>query len=169
MAARQFADARKALAALQALKLDSSMLIMLSADLAAAEGRPAEAAQICKGGFVKYPLRKSLLYCEAEYWLQAGKPESALKTVDGPSRYERKDYRLFLLQSKANTVLGQNTQAHRALGEAYMLQGALGAAIDQFELAQRNGGGDHIEQAAIDARLRELRALMAAEMKERLR
>lgn len=169
LAARKFAEARKALVALQALKLDSSMPLMLAADLAAAEGRPGEAAQMCHAAIARYPARQSLVYCEAEFWLAAGQAENALKAVDGPSRYNRQDYRLYLLQAKANTALGRNTPAHRALGEAYMLQGDLGGAIDQLELAQRSGGGDYIEQASIDARLRELRSYLKSEIKERER
>lgn len=169
LAEHKFAEARKELTQLQALKLDTSMIAMLAADLARAEGRADEAAQACHAAIAAYPARQSLVYCEAESWLAAGKPQEALKAVDGPSRYNRQDYRLYMLQAKANTAMGRDTQAHRALAEAYLLQGDLGGAIDQLELAQRGGGGDFIEQASIDARLRELRAYLSAEMKNRER
>lgn len=165
MAEHKFSEAREALGLLQSLKLESPMIFMLSSDLARAEGREREAAEICRRAQAIFPDRPSFLYCEAEALLAGNKPQSALKSLDGPSRLNRKDYRLFLLQAKANTALGFDMQAHQALGEAYFLQGDLAAAIDQFQLAQRTGDGSFVEQAALDARLRELRNLAKEDAK----
>ena len=161
-----FVEAHKALSQLQALKLDSSMPAMLAADLALAEGKAEEAARLCHAAIAPHPGRQSLVYCEAESWLEAGKPELALQAVDAPSRYNRQDYRLYQLQAKANSALGRNAQAHRAQAEVYVLQGDLSGAVDQLQLAQRDGGGDYVEQISIDARLREMRTRLCEEMKE---
>jgi beta-barrel assembly-enhancing protease len=155
----KFVEAHKALTQLQALKPDSSMVATLAADLASAEKHFEEAARICHGAFEQYPARRSTVYCEAEAWLAAGKAQNALTAVDGPLRTNRQDYRLYMLEAKANTALGHDAQAHRSQAEVYVLQGNRSAAIDQLELAQRDRGGNYIEQASIDARLRELRAL----------
>jgi predicted Zn-dependent protease len=155
----RLAEARKALTQLQALKPDSSMVNMLDADIALAEKRFESAAQICHAAFSEFPVRRSLVYCEAEAWLAAGKPQNAFNAVDGSLRTNRQDYRLYVLQAKASTALGRDAEAHRAQAEVYVLQGDISAAIDQLELAQRDRGGDYISQASVDARLRELRAL----------
>jgi beta-barrel assembly-enhancing protease len=156
---RNFPEAQKALAQLQALKPESSMVDMLAADIAQGEKHFEEAARLCHAAQAAYPVRRSLVYCEAEAWMDAGKPDEALKAVDRPLRTNRDDYRLYMLQSKAATTLGRNGLAHRAQAEVYVLQGDLEAAVDQLKLAQRDRSGDYVEQASIDARLRELRNL----------
>jgi predicted Zn-dependent protease len=57
----------------------------------------------------------------------------------------------------AHAQAGQIGAQHQALAEAYTLEGALPAAIDQLELAQRSPGNDFYRASAIDARLRELK------------
>lgn len=156
---RKFDEAQQALKQLQALKPDSSMVDMLAADIAQGARRFDEAARLCRAAQTEYPARRSLVYCEADAWMDAGKPEEALKALDRPLRTIRDDYRLYMLQSKAATALGRNGLAHRAQAEVYVLQGDLDSAVDQLKLAQRDRSGDYVEQASIDARLRELRIL----------
>jgi predicted Zn-dependent protease len=48
---------------------------------------------------------------------------------------------------------------HRSLAEAYLSAGSLSLAIDQLQLALKNGNGDFHDSSAVEARLRELRAL----------
>lgn len=156
---RDFTSAHQALSQLQALKPDSPMADTLAAALASGEGHFEEAARVCQAAAGRYPTRRSTVYCEAEAWLAANRPQEALQAVDGPLRTDRQDYRLYMLQAKAYTALGRDGGAHRAQAEVYVLQGNRAAAIDQLQLAQRDRGGDYIEQASIDARLRELRSL----------
>lgn len=163
----QFAKATEALAGLRKLGLSSPILSRLVADLALAQGNFAEAARNCHDARQLNPGRRSLLYCEAEAWIAAGRAEEALKLVDPYLRVPGSDYRLYALQAKANTLLGRTTPAHRAQAEVYLLQGDFAAAIDQLQLAQRAGGGDYREQSALDARLREVRKLLNENMKDR--
>lgn len=156
----QLDEADKALAELRKLQPDTSMVAMLGADIARAHSRFDEAAGLCAAAAKRYPLRRSAVYCEAESWLAGGKPEDALKVVDPLLRVPSDDYRLYMLQAKAETALGRTALAHRAQAEVYAVQGDLSAAIDQLQLAQRDGGGTFHEQAAIDARLREFRNLV---------
>lgn len=167
LADHQPEEAAKSLARLQALKLDSVLLVSLAADVASARGQHADAAQLCRDARQRFAGRASLQYCEAEAWLAGGQPAQALRVVDPLLRVLSSDYRLYMLQAKANTQLGRSTEAHRAQAEVYALQADYAGAIDQLELARRAGGGDHIEQAAMDARLRELRALHSERLKKR--
>lgn len=167
LADNQLIPAEDALNQLRKLKPDTAMLAQLAADLARAQGRFVDAARSCREARSLYPERRSLLYCEADAWLAAGKAEEALKAVDPFLRGPSNDYRLYVLQARANTALGRNAQAHRAQAEVYLLQGDLNGAIDQLQLAQRDGGGDYMEQAALDARLREVRNRFEEAMKDR--
>ena len=56
---------------------------------------------------------------------------------------------------------------HRSLGELYAIQGNYAAAAEQLTLAQAAKDGDFFEHSAVDSRLREVRALLAEQMRER--
>jgi predicted Zn-dependent protease len=56
---------------------------------------------------------------------------------------------------------------HQALAEIYVLQGSVPAAIEQLRLAQRSGDGDFYQLSAVEARLRNLRALQVEDAKRR--
>ena len=58
-------------------------------------------------------------------------------------------------------------QQHRAQADAYLRQGQLGAAVEQMTLAQQAGDGNFFEQSTVDARLREMRKLLADELREK--
>jgi predicted Zn-dependent protease len=75
--------------------------------------------------------------------------------------------RVYGLLAKSYAALGQRTEQHRALAEFYYLQGGLASAIEQLRFAQTAGDSDFYTLSAVDARLRELRAQQAAELKER--
>ncbi len=167
LADNQLDKATQALSELRKLRPDTSMLAMLAADIERARGHFDLAAKACRDAQKQYPLRRSLVYCEAESWLAGAKPEEALKVVDPLLRGASQDYRLYALQAKANEALGRTTHAHRAQADVYMLQGVLSSALDQLQIAQRAGGGDYMEQAALDARLREVKRLYEDTAKER--
>lgn len=166
LADSQLAEADKAYGELARLTPDTAMLALLGAELERAHGRPAQAARLCADARKRYPARSSLIYCEAESWLAGNLPDNALKVLDPLLRVPASDYRLYILQAKAETALGRTALAHRAQAEVYQLQGDLSAAIDQLQLAQRDGGGSFMEQASIDARLREFKRL-AEERKDK--
>ncbi len=48
-----------------------------------------------------------------------------------------------------------------------MLQGSLPAAIEQLQLARSAGDGDFYQLSVVDARLKELRAQHAEDLKDR--
>jgi predicted Zn-dependent protease len=156
----QLDAADKAYAELRKLNPDTAMLAVLGSDIERGHARFDSAAKLCADARTRYPARRSLIYCETESWLAGGKANDALKVLDPLLRIPNGDYRLYVLQAKAETALGRTALAHRAQAEVYQLQGDLSAAVDQLQLAQRDGGGSFMEQAAIDARLREFKQLM---------
>lgn len=164
---RKFDAAAESLKQVQSLHLHSSMIDHLAADVATASGKPAEAAQICHDAEARYPAVRALVLCEAEAWLTAKQPQKTLDAVEPIIAQDRLDDRFFTLQAKAYAALGKTTEQQRAQAEVYVLMGNTAAAVEQLRLAQLGGGGDRIEQAAIDARLRELRAKLKDEQAER--
>ena len=56
---------------------------------------------------------------------------------------------------------------HRALAEAFALQGQTAGAIEQLEQAQKAGDANFFEMSSIDARLRELRQRLIDELKDK--
>ena len=114
----------------------------------------------------RYPHSRPLLYAHAEALQDAGRSPQALKLLDDGVRLYPRDARLYQLQAKTYASLGKRLLQHQAQGEVYALQGALPAAIEQLQLARSAGDGDFYQLSVVDARLKELRALHAQEMKD---
>ncbi|MDQ8021762.1 MAG: M48 family metalloprotease [Moraxellaceae bacterium] len=161
---RQFEQATTALAKLREFRYPSYMVETLGADLLRAQGKHAEAARVCHDARARWPAQSALMYCETQAWLAANEPQKALDTTGGRILPDSQDYRRYALQAQAYEALGKPALQHRAQAELYVLQGALPAAIDQLQMAQRGGTGDFYEQSIIDARLRELRSRLREEM-----
>ena len=56
---------------------------------------------------------------------------------------------------------------HQSQAEVYALQGSLPAAIEQLQIARAAGDGDFYQLSVVDARLKELRAQHAQELRDR--
>ena len=78
-----------------------------------------------------------------------------------------RDSRLYALQAKSFSALGNRVAMHQALAEQYVLVGAIPAAIEQLQLAQKSGQGDFYLLSTLDARLRELRQRLVERSKFR--
>ena len=77
------------------------------------------------------------------------------------------DALLWELRARTEAALGHRMAQHRSLGELYAIQGNFAASAEQLTLAQGAKDGDFFEMSAVDSRLREVRALLAEQMKER--
>jgi predicted Zn-dependent protease len=73
----------------------------------------------------------------------------------------------YRLLAKSYAAVGRRTDQHRALAEAYYLQGGLAAAVEQLALAQTAADADFYTLSAVDARLRDMRAQLKEELKDR--
>lgn len=56
---------------------------------------------------------------------------------------------------------------HRALAESYFLKGHYVAAADQLQTALQNDNGNFYQLSSIEARLKQVRTLIAEEEKEK--
>lgn len=166
-------EAAAALAGSLARALDDGdgavpMVATLQGEILRAQQRWREAADVCRTALARFPDRLALRYGLAEAQLGAGQSAEAAAGARAALAEHGDDYTLWTLIARAETQAGNDAGRHRAQAEAYRMQGALQAAVEQLELAQRAAGKDFYEASAIDSRLREMRQLLR-EAKENAR
>jgi predicted Zn-dependent protease len=151
---------------LRALNAASPMIEMLDARIRNAARDPAGAAEVLAKARERYPYSRALAYAYISTLQESGKNDEALVVLrDSLVKYPR-DARLYGMQAKTYASLGKRALQHQAQGELYVLQGSLPAAIEQLTLARAAGDGDFYQLSMVDARLKELRAQYALELKD---
>ena len=154
------------IARLRADKVASPMVETLAARARLEQGDAAGALAVLKAAMQRYPYRRSVLYAMLATLQEAGRYDEVLATIAEPLRLYPRDPKLQEALAKAYAGQGKRLLQHQALAEFYFLQGSLPAAIEQLQFAQSSGDGNFYEQSAVDARLKELRAEHAQEVKE---
>ncbi len=167
--AKDVAAAQKEVDALLTLKASSPMIAGLAAEARIAAGDRAGALTLYRNALQRYPHSKSLSYGYARGLLAGRQYEQSLSFLESQLQLYSSDYKLYGLQAETFAALGKRLQQHRSQAEFYLLQGQLGAAVEQLQFAQQAGDGSFFEQSAVDARLRELRKLQVEEAKEKKR
>lgn len=167
LAVRRLADAEREMALLRKLKPVSAMIEGLEADILLARGDKGAAVKVFHEGRMRFPQSRRLLYGEAGALIDAGRPADALNLVKAEILTTPGNGVLWELRARAESALDLRMAQHRSLGELYAIQGSYAASVEQFTLAQSAKDGDFFEHSAVDSRLREVRALLAEQMKER--
>jgi len=162
---REFARAQQEIVPLR--KTPSAIIANLDCHLAEVAGNSNNALKCYQEARRAYPGYRALFYGHAEQLLRARQPAAALQLIDARLLAYPDDARLYRLQAQAYAAQGNNLLQHRAQGEAYARTGQLGAAVEQFQIALKAGGGDFYQMSAIEARLRDLRSLMAQRDRKR--
>ncbi|MDR2165765.1 MAG: M48 family metalloprotease [Zoogloeaceae bacterium] len=134
----------------------SAMVERLFAEARLRQNDADEGLRRYRNAIARFPDVPALTRGYAEALLQQGKREEGLRFLETHLR-AGPDAHLYRIKARFHASGGEIAQHHYALGEAYALEGALLAAIEQLELAQRSTGGNFYEQSAIDARLRQLK------------
>jgi beta-barrel assembly-enhancing protease len=161
-------DAAEAqLAELRRQKVASPMIETLAAELRVRRDDAAGAEKILRHAAAQYPLDRAITYALAETLLDDHRADETLKLTTVDLQTYSADARIYTLQARAYALLGRQLQEHRSLAEAYRLQGQLPEAVEQLQLAQRSPDGDFYERSQVDARLREMKALLAEDMKRK--
>lgn len=165
--ARNYSAAGVQLSELRRLGVESAMVETLAAELSMRRGDVPGAVRILSNAALRYPLERAIAYALVESRLAAGQAQEALRATVADLQIYPSDFRMHGLQAKTYSLLGRRLQQHRAQGEAYVLQGLLMPAIEQFELAQRAPDGDFYEHSQVDARLRELKHRQLEEARQK--
>jgi predicted Zn-dependent protease len=135
------------------------MFDVLALQLKLAARQSEAALDACRGGLRSFPNHRALIHGCAETMLQAGAAAEALSLVSAALKSRDNDPHLYMLQAQAYAALGKIVPQHRALAEAYALQGNLTEAVVQLQIALKTRDGDFYQLSMAEARLRQLRAL----------
>jgi len=135
----------------------SPLIERLQAEAKVKRGNVEGGLAAFKSALARFPEARAIVYSYADALLGTRRTEEALRLLEQSSRQHNQDTRLYKLLAEANAQAGHMGAHHQALAEAYVLDGALPAAIEQLELAQKSPGNDFYRASAIDARLRELK------------
>ncbi len=156
--AGQIEQADAALARLDALGVQSPLLVSLAMQVEQALGRSDRAIARGKAALKSHAAHRPLAYTYAQVLLHAQQPAEALRFLDEQLLTWAEDATLYALKARAHAALGQRLQAHLAQAEAHARQGEYAAAIEQLQLATRSGNRDFHLLSIAEARLRELKA-----------
>ena len=163
------AEAAAELARLHAAHAASAMVELLDARVRQAAGERATADQLLARAAERYPDSRAVAYARISAMQAEGKNDAALAALREAMRLYPRDARLYALQAQSYAALGKRLLQHQAQGEAYALEGSLPAAIEQLQIARAAGDGDFYQLSMVDARLKELRARHADELREQKR
>ncbi len=166
LSVRRLADADREMVEVRKRHETSAMVAGLEGDLRLAHGDPAGAAQVFREARGRFPQSRRLLYGELEALIDAGRPAEALTAVKAEVQTTPDSATLWELRARAEAALGKRLAQHRSLAELYTIRGNYAAAVEQLTFAQSAGDGDFFEQSAVDSRLREVRVLLAEQLRE---
>jgi predicted Zn-dependent protease len=164
--ARRPKEAQAELQRARAAGAAGPMVETLAARVRLALGDRAGAAALLGEAHARFPHSRPLLYAQAEALQEAGRNPQALTLLTDSLRVYPRDARLHQLQAKNYAALGKRSLQHQAQAEVYVLQGSLPAAIEQLQLSRAAGDGDFYQNSVVDARLKELRAQHARDLKD---
>ena len=134
--------------------------------MALVSGDAEGALKIAQEGAARFTGARALVHLQAEAMLALRDYGRAVSFLEEQLALERSDRVAWRLMAKALEGLGRTAQAHRASAEAYVLDGAWLAAIEQLQLARKAGGLDFYAASQLDVRIKELQALHTREQEE---
>lgn len=164
---REFERAKSELGALKAKGVDHPMIEALLGQLYLQSDAVDAAVKHLELAFLRFPNHTQLAYDLPEALIRQKQPKRALTLVEASIGKQPNDATLFALAARASAELGEKLKQHRYLGEQYHRQGALRAALDQFELASKAGDGDYYAASFVEARAREVKREIALAERER--
>jgi predicted Zn-dependent protease len=150
---------------LRKLAPPNAMITVLEGRLKLAQKDREGALKIFAEGMKAFPDSRTLGYEYAEVLLSLGRADAALATLDAQLLKDQNDGRLYELQAKAYEAQGKMALSHKVLAEALLSRGNVMGAIEQLQLAQRSADADFYDSSSIEARLRELQAIVARAQK----
>lgn len=154
------ARAVKELAALRAMAVDHPMIDLLASRLRVASRDPRGARDMLRVSLARNLDYRPLRYAYVESLQGLGEHKEALAELTEALRLHPRDARMHGMQARSYAATGRVLLQHCALAEQYYNMGAVAAAIEQLQIAQRSKDGDFYQMSAVEARLRELRAEM---------
>lgn len=103
--------------------------------------------------YAKAPTNAPLMHYYASALLKTGKHRQAKDLLKTALQQRPEDPELYRMLAQAAGGIGNNYEAHKAMGEHYYLNGNSHAAIEQFQLATRFAGESFYLQSSLEARI----------------
>jgi predicted Zn-dependent protease len=144
----------------------SAILAGLAIDARLAANQPAEALKDADAARAQFPISRSIAWQYADALTASGRYDDAIRYLRDQAQSYRQEPQLQDRLAKAYAAQGKQALQHLALAESYALSGSLLTALDQLTIARRAPDASFYDQAVIDARERELKALWKEEVKE---
>ena len=107
-------------------------------------------------GLALYPDDRILVRGQAAALNEAGRPDDALRLIDGYGQLHTPDSEMYRLRADANEKLGRTLDSRADLAEHFYLSGRPDRAIAQLRLAMQDDDQDFYRRSRIEARLQEL-------------
>ncbi len=136
-------------------------------------GESAQAIALYEDSLELYPGSLELMVPYASALLANGRAKDAYQllrdsyTISDISNDKYNDPHIYKLLAQAAEAMGREAQMHGAMSQYYFLNGFTRQAIQQLQLARRESGLTDYETARIQARLEELKQLLAEEEKQK--
>ncbi|HET8808294.1 MAG TPA: M48 family metalloprotease [Methylophaga sp.] len=131
------------------------------ADIEMAVGNTAAALSIYEDYQGLYPDDRALSMKQVEALLRVGEPRKAANILQRQLDVGESSKDLYRLLGKAHEQMGNKSESHMWLAEAYYHSGQLAAAADQLRIAADFARGDEYQRAKISSRLREVETQLA--------
>jgi predicted Zn-dependent protease len=160
-AVRQIDLAEKALK--EPCELIASQRIAIALASNDAEGA-VKLAQAAHGAF---PQSRALIAHYAEALQGAGRIDEGIAFLHDQLALYAAEPLLYELLARDYALKNEPMLEHKAMAENYVLRGSLSAAVEQLQIARRNGDGDFYELSKIDARLRDLQAQLTQDKQDK--
>ena len=146
--------------------LAGAMMETLAANVKIKAGKITEALKVYRTALNIYPQHRALIHGYATALLQNKQAETALAFINKQLQVTRDDIHLYELQAQSYSALGENMLQHHAQAEVYLRQGHRDAAIEQLKIALRSDNGNFYQVSSVEARLKQLQAMVEAERKK---
>ena len=139
------------------------MIDTLAVRIRQSAGDHEGAVKLLRASAARYPQLRQVQLSLVDGLQLAGRHDEALALLREQAQLYRTDPRLYEMQAKSYAATGKRMAQHQALGEHFVLLGALQPAIEQFQIARCEGDGDFYQQSIIDARIRTLWETLVAD------
>jgi len=136
--------------------------LIAQADLEFRQGQVSQALSRYRAALKLYPENPALTLGYAETLLNANQAKQAQQILHDFLRDRDRNPRFYHLLAEAEAKLGHTAQSQMAMGEYYYRIGHNQQAVTQLNLALKDTSLDFYESARIEARLKELKAEIAA-------
>ncbi len=143
--------------------LAGAMIETLTANVLLKAGKTSDALEVYRSALKIYPQHRALMHGYADALLHNQQADFALEFINKQLRYIYNDVHLYQLQARSYAALGEDMLQHQAQAEAYIGQGNYPAAVAQLKTALRHHNGNFYQLSSVEARLKQLEALMAAD------